>query len=251
MENLIIKPSYEEACNILKHIINVDFPTKENITHLFLQQQVLSSIIIWGNYSPEIKSALSVILNEVWKNEQSTTKVVPKDNTDHKLLLNYRKKDVISPIIGEIQHNKENTIENILPIQEKVIIKPKVEKITPIEKKKQDRKSVIQPIIQKEKVTINPDTKIWKKNIGVITGTNFTDNKRKIALITVHDLIKKYIWEDENDLFLKTYTKPDPQNKDDIVYRIQFIQMDILSTNHQKNFLQKIVMDIEKKLNIE
>jgi hypothetical protein len=34
MENQeIIKPSYEEACMIFKHIIDVDFPTKENITH--------------------------------------------------------------------------------------------------------------------------------------------------------------------------------------------------------------------------
>jgi hypothetical protein len=44
MEN--IKPSYEEACTILRHIIDVDFPTKENITHTFVQQEVLAYMFI-------------------------------------------------------------------------------------------------------------------------------------------------------------------------------------------------------------
>jgi hypothetical protein len=47
MENQeILTASYEEACNTLKHIIDVDFPTKEDITHTFVQQEVLAYMVI-------------------------------------------------------------------------------------------------------------------------------------------------------------------------------------------------------------
>lgn len=246
MEN--IKPSYEEACTILRHIIDVDFPTKENITHAFVQQEVLAYMVIWGNYSQEIKSALSIVLGEVMRNEQSVKKIIKKDNTDHKLLWNFRKNKITSPTIKEIQ---ENTKENILPIKEETIIESKIEKINPIEEKTSVIENISQPIIKKEKVTINPDSKIWEDNIRVIKGIEFTDENRKIALIIIHDLIKKYVWDDENKLFIEKYTKPDPQNKDDIVYRIQPIRMDIHNKTYQKSLLQKIIISIENILHIE
>lgn len=243
----ILTPSYEEACKTLKHIIDIEFPKNKEISTLFLNTQLLPYIEIWGNYSQEIKSALSVVLAEGRKNEQSIKKTGSKNtNPDHKLLWNFRKKQVTSPIIKEIQ---ENTKENILPIKEEVIIEPKIEKNLPIEEKSAGEN--IQPIIKKEKVTLNPDSKIWEENIRVIKGIEFTDDNRKIALVNIHNLIKKYIWEDENKLFIEKYTKPDPQNKDDIVYRIQAIRMDIHNKTYQKSFLQKIIISIENILHIE
>ena len=88
------------------------------------------------------------------RNEQSTIKVAPKDNTDHN-----RKNYIIYPKIEQTYYNKAKTIENILPIQEEVIIEPKIEKIT-----------------------INPDTKIWEDNIRIIKGIEFTDEDRNTAL---------------------------------------------------------------------
>jgi hypothetical protein len=201
-------------------------------------------MFIWGNYSQEIKSALSIVLGEVLKNEQSIKKTVSKNtNPDHRLLWNLRKSKITSPII-------EETKENTVLIKKEIIIEPKIKEINPIEEKPAKEKT-IQPIVKKEKVTINPDSKIWEDNIRIIKGIEFTDENRKIALIIIHDLIKKYIWEDENKLFIEKYTKPDPQNKNDIVYRIQSIRMDMLSKNPQKTILQKIIITIEKVLNIE
>jgi hypothetical protein len=191
--------------------------------------------------------------------------------------LNYKKKHIISSIIGEIPYNKETIIENILPIQEEVIIEPKVEKKTQIEENKPDIESIIQPIIKKEKIITNPDTKIWEENIRVIKGIEFSDDNRKISLNNINNIIKKYLSKECYIEFLTQYTKINSQNinsiiekyqsiekyiefladkdnnieQDFIVYRIQNIRIDILSKNNQKTPIQKIVMSIQKELNIE
>ncbi len=268
----ILTPSYEEACKTLKHIIDVDFPTKEDITHVFLQQEVLKYMVIWGNDSQEVKSALSVVLREVTKNEQSTTKVAPKDNTDHN-----RKNYIIYPNIEKTYYNKAKTIENILPIQEEVIIEPKVETTIQIQEKKPDLENIIQPIIKKEKITINPDSKIWEENIRIIKGIEFTDEDRKTALNIINNIIKKHLSREFYIKFLTNYTKINSQSinliiekyqsleqyiefladkdnnieQDFIIYRIQTIRMDIANKDHKKTIIQKIIIEIEKILNIE
>jgi hypothetical protein len=42
----ILTPSYEEACISLKHIIDVDFPTKKEINNLFIDKEITPYIEI-------------------------------------------------------------------------------------------------------------------------------------------------------------------------------------------------------------
>ncbi len=253
------KLSYDEACKILKYVINVNFPAQEKITHNFIKENLYTSLPI-DNLETETKSALCCLLNQASFNLQSVEK--KQDNTS--ILTNKTSLQSLS---------KQTTSHK----RQEIAILSKNQRPTSIEEKNTPIKNITQPIIKKEKVTISPDSKIWEDNIRVIKGIEFSDQDRKTALNSINHIIKKYLSKEAYVLFLTQYTKVNSQNinfiiekyksiekyieflanndnknteQEFIIYRIQSIRMDILSKNYNKNLFQKIIINIEKELNI-
>lgn len=106
MENLTINPSYEEARENFKNRID-NIPNEEDITPNFINTHMSDFIMTWKpNQESEIsqrekdKRCASVLLWKAITNIQLTNWNQKKDyteDTDHKLLLNFKEKKIILP----------------------------------------------------------------------------------------------------------------------------------------------------------
>lgn len=119
MENQeIIKPSYEEARENFKNRVE-NIPNEEHILPGFINDHISDFIMVWKpNKENEIsqrekdKICASVLLWKAINNVQFINWSQPKaytEDTDHKLLLNFKEKKIILP--DNIKNQRENDIK--------------------------------------------------------------------------------------------------------------------------------------------